>query len=91
MSAAAPSPNAAQTARPVSDAVVYVFIVPLCIIVISIGFCCVYRRWEGLPIMGSDGTKKRVDPGLRASSPSRNDSGRLSGSSYKYVNSAPHR
>jgi hypothetical protein len=43
--------------------------------------------------MGSDGTKKnRVDPGhLRTSSPSQNNSARgLSGSSYKYVNSAPH-
>ena len=92
MTAPSPGPTVPLVA-PISDAVLYVFIVPLCLIVISIGFCCVYRRWEGIPVMGSDGTKKnRVDPGrMKSNSPRNNSMQKLSGSSYKYIQSAPHR
>ncbi len=62
--AATPSSAIVEDDSKISDVVLWLFIIPSVLVVISCGFCCVYRRWEGLHILGGDGTVNRGrDPG----------------------------
>ena len=61
-----------------TDFFIYVFVVPVSLILTSIGFCIVYRLWFDKPILGEEPKdNRRTDPG----SPQSRTSGRSSGGS----------
>ena len=81
--AATPSSAVVKDNSGISDLVLWLFVVPSILVAISCGFCCVYRRWEGLHILGGDGTVNRGrDPGETTR---RSKSGRGSEGGTPYV------